>query len=286
MEISTGIVIGSGLGAVASLYWALKPDRRPAPIPPPPQDAGDDYGLPPLPPLPPADSFDGPKPEEAAEDSARARRPGRNAETSKRQRGPSKHRAPGWEKTGMRDLVFGLGLLCAAVVPLVVVTNKLYALPVTAVLGWIGLILVRRGGARQHGIAVERSARRSVKLPAGWMLDESVPVHGRGDADLVVTDPDGERYVIEIKSNQAVKIRKPWFGGKAEVRSADGSKLPRDPLAQVVALAGILHGHPVLWFPKGAKASIIRIDDPEVIVVQGNWRQLRKAIGAGGGWMF
>lgn len=92
--------------------------------------------------------------------------------------------------------------------------------------------------------------------------------------------------MVEIKAQEAIRIRKAWFSSAIEVRGADGRKLPRDPLSQVVALAGILHGYPVLWFPNAATSSIVRVGRPEVLIVQGNWRQLRKAIGAGGGWFF
>ncbi len=43
--------------------------------------------------------------------------------------------------------------------------------------------------------------------------------------------------------------------------------------------------HPALWFPKARTSSVVRIGRPEVLVVLGTWRQLRKAIGAGGGWV-
>ncbi len=87
---------------------------------------------------------------------------------------------------------------------------------------------------------------------------------------------------MEIKSNTGIQVCKSWFSRDVEVRAADGSKLHRDPLKQVTALAGILHGHPVLWFPTARAASILRVGNPEVIVVLGNSRQLRRAIGARG----
>jgi hypothetical protein len=194
-------------------------------------------------------------------------------------------RAAGWGKTGSRDLVIGLALLVASIVPLAALAKPVYGFPVTIVLAWIGVILVRRGAARQHGLAVERKARKSLRLPADWTIDESVPVAGRGDADLVLTDPEGTRFVVEIKSNMGIQVRKSWFSRQVELRAPDGSKLHRDPLKQVTALAGILHGNPVLWFPSARASSILRIGNPEVIVVLGNWRQLRKAVGAGG-WFF
>jgi hypothetical protein len=40
-----------------------------------------------------------------------------------------------------------------------------------------------------------------------------------------------------------------------------------------------------LWLPSSRAASILRMGNPEVIVVLGNSRQLRKAVGAGG-WFF
>lgn len=287
MEFNTVIALLSGVGAVAALYGGLRSPPKPSPIPPPPEDdaADDRYGLGPLPPgnrdLDARDVAEHIDLEDRHADDRRS-----STKPQRRSKGRAlAHRAPGWGRTGARDLVIGLSLLGASILPLVALEKPAYGLPVTALLAWVGVVLVRRGAARQHGLAVERKARTSLKLPDDWTIDESVPVHGRGDADLVVTDPEGTRFVVEIKSNTGIQVRKSWFSRDVEVRAADGSKLHRDPLKQVTALAGILHGHPVLWFPTARAASILRVGNPEVIVVLGNWRQLRRAIGAGG-WFF
>ena len=285
MDISTIVVAVTGLGAALALYVGLRSGPAATPVPPPPDDADADnrYGL-----SKGATGAIGVQVDESAggppELAMDAQRPRPTAKRRAAPR-PKPHRGLGWDKTGARDLVIGLGLIAAAVLPLLILPKLLHALPITGVLAWIGVILVRRGGARQHGAAVERRARKSIRLPEGWTLDESVAVHGRGDADLVVTDPDGERYVVEIKANESIQVRKSWFSSAAEVRGADGRKMQRDPLEQVTALAGILHAHPVLWFPKARTSSVVRTGRPEVLVVLGNWRQLRKAIGAGGGWL-
>jgi hypothetical protein len=290
MDTTTTIIaLLSGAGAAAALYGGLRTPQKPAPVPPPPDDdaANDRYGLAPAPNRP---GHLSPEDPDLAEPLDRAENllDDQHSEAKPRRRAARRaggHRAPGWGKTGARDLVIGLGLLAASIVPLLVLERPVYGLPVTGVLAWIGLVLVRRGAARQHGLAVERKARRSLKLPADWTIDESVPVQGRGDADLVLTDPEGTRFVVEIKSNTGIQVRKSWFSRDVEVRAADGSKLHRDPLKQVTALAGILHGYPVVWFPSARAASILRVGNPEVIVVLGNSRQLRKAVGAGG-WFF
>ena len=287
-SISTFVAIVTGLGALVAIWVGLKPvqdELPPIPPPPPDADADDRYGLGPSHPF--IDEASTPVGRSAAsagfpfqEQEAAGIDTGSRGERLPRDRGPD------WSKTGMRDLVVGLALLGAAVVPLMLLTNPLHALPITGALGWFGQLMLRRGAARQHGIAVERQARKSIKLPQGWTVDESVPVYGRGDADLLLTDPEGVRYVIEIKANEQVEVRKSWFSSGAEVRGADGRKLPRDPLEQVTALAGILHARPVLWFPKARDSSVVRIGRPEVLVVLGGARHLRKAIGAGGGWFF
>jgi hypothetical protein len=288
MDISTIIALVTGAGAVAALYGGLRAPPKPTPIPPPPDDdvANDRYGLASLPSHGHAglEAHEGEGPRDLDEsavddqptDITAPRRAGSRARV---------HRAAGWSKTGARDLAIGLSLLLASIVPLAALDSPVYGLPVTGVLAWIGVILVRRGSARQHGLAVERKARRSLKLPADWTIDESVPVQGRGDADLVLTDPEGTRFVVEIKSNTGIQVRKSWFSRNVEVRAADGTKLHRDPLKQVTALAGILHAYPVLWLPSARATSILRMGNPEVIVVLGNARQLRKAVGAGG-WLF
>ena len=286
MDYSTIIAVATGVGAAGALYAGLRTPRASSPIPPPPVDpvAEDAYGLAPLPGAnerrleddqPVLNSVGS----EPLRGDGQAPKCGRKSPSSAAQR----HRLR-WDQTGLRDIVIGLALLLLAGLSVLVIPKPLIALPVAAALGWLGVIFLRRGGARQHGLAVEKKARRSLKLPAGWLVDECVPVQGLGDADMLLTDPDGERFVVEIKAHEAIQIRKRWFSGGVDVRGADGRKLARDPLSQVTAVAGILQGHPVLWFPNASKSSIVRIGRPEVIIVQGNGRQLRKAIGARGGW--
>lgn len=289
MDISTLIVVVTGVGAVGALYAGLRAPRSATPIPPPPVDpvADDEYGLAPAPSPHAGDpGWSSVTRERGPASAVDSERPLQAAPAAARSKSSLALRGLRWDQSGLRDLVAGLVLLAMSAAPLVFITKPLIGVPIAGALAWIGVIFIRRGGARQHGISVERRARRSLKLPAGWTIDEGVPVRGRGDADLILTDPAGERFVVEIKAQEAIRIRKAWFSSAIEVRGADGRKLPRDPLSQVVALAGILHGYPVLWFPNAATSSIVRVGRPEVLIVQGNWRQLRKAIGAGGGWFF
>lgn len=305
MDLTTLVIALSGAGAVVAIAMGLRQSRSQSQVPLPPLDpsAGERYGLLELPEPPQPEQqlrepdldhgFAGAGPSGteqmglgAVEDtwsigqSPTALPPRSGRRTTSR----AARRRPGWDKTGMRDLAIGAGGLLSAPIPVMLGARWEVSAAVGGVAALVGLWFGRRGLTRQRGVAVERAAVRSVRLPEGWASESGVPVAGLGDADLVITDPEGVRFIVEIKSHEAVQVRKPWFGSTAKLVGTDGKPLTKDPVAQALALAGILHGYPVVWFPKSRRAAVARVGDPEVLVVQGPWRHLRKAIGAGGGW--
>lgn len=286
MDLSTWVIVVTGVGAVAAVALGLRSPAEAAALPPPPPvdpSANERYGL--FDPLgDPATGEAGPNHEGLAEAPGDVRRPKELRPPSR----PGTDRKPGWDKTGVRDQVIGTALLLVA--PVLLIPGVPAPLPVA--LGWAGLaaaaatFFLQRGSARRRGVAVERSAVRSVQLPDGWTAESNLAVAGHGDIDLLITDPVGVLYVVEIKANEKVQVRKSWMSSKVELLGADGKKLPKDPVQQVLALAGIVRGHPVVWFPKSRGTAVMRVGTPAVLVVQGPWKYVRKAIGAGGGWLW
>jgi hypothetical protein len=189
-------------------------------------------------------------------------------------------KGPGWAKTGSRDIVIGLSLLIASVTPFFIPVGLVERMLGCAVLLGAGLMMMRRGSSRQHGLALERRALKKIKLPPGWEMETSVAITGKGDADLLITSPEELRYVVEIKAQRDIVLKRGFLGGGAQILGKGGKKMPRDPLHQVLALGGILQAFPVLWFPDGRGKPITKIGNPEVIIVQGKEKVLLKAIGA------
>jgi hypothetical protein len=271
----------TGVGALGALYLALKPPAVPHEPPPPPRDVE-------------ADARDGLDwaPEAVPDPDAQARplvqqlhpKPAGGSGFAppwfRRRGAPDRDKGPGWARTGVRDLLIGLGLVVASALPFFLPVGLFARLLVAGVLLAGGLSMLQRGSARQHGLAVEKRALRKIKLPAGWAMETGVAIAGKGDADLLITSPDDLRFVVEVKAQREIVVRRGFLGGSAQILGKGGKKMPRDPLAQVVTLGGILQAFPVLWFPDGRGTPVTRIGNPEVIVVQGKERALLKAIGA------
>lgn len=220
-------------------------------------------------------------------DDALARDIDEPAASDHRGRSEVEDKGPGWDKTGLRDLVVGGTLLIAAALVYAIstlymglITSVLNAAPVAIVGGW----LAKRGARRQHGLAVERRALRRLKVPAGWSMQLNVPVRGHGDADVLLVSPAGERFVVEVKSHQKITVKHGWLFGRPKITTAGGKQLPRDPLRQVASLGTCLHALPVVWFPDSQERRVTKLREPAAIIVQGPQRALLKAIGARSAW--
>lgn len=283
----------TGSGALVALYFAIRLGRLPEEPPLPPRDieadARDGLDWNPEDELPDPDAqsrpFDRPVSQERACTSRLlsrliAKRAPARAPESDQQRASSRDRGPGWAKTGTRDIAIGLCLIVSCALPFVLPVGTLERMVASFILLCAGLLMLERGSARQHGLAVEKCALRKIKLPSGWEMETSVPISGKGDADLLITSPDDVRFVVEVKAQRDIVVNRGYLGGGAQILGRGGKKMPRDPLAQVVTLGGILQAFPVLWFPDGRGTPVTRIGNPEVIVVQGKERVLLKAIGA------
>jgi len=267
----------TGVGALVALYLALKPAALPHEPPPPPKDTEADArdGLDWEPDRVPADPDSQVRPliQPLQTSGGGARQP------------KERDKGPGWAKTGLRDIVIGTGLVGASVIPFFIPVGVFERVLVAGVLIAAGLLMMRRGSIRQHGLAVERRVLKKIKLPPGWEMETSVAIAGKGDADLLITSPEEVRFVVEIKAHRDIVVKRGFMGGGAKILGKGGKKMPRDPMHQVVTLGGILQAFPVLWFPDGRGTPVTKIGNPEVIVVQGKERVLLKAIGARRGFL-
>lgn len=143
---------------------------------------------------------------------------------------------------------------------------------------WLGTA-VRRGFYRGRGVVVERIASGRLTLPAGWMLERNVAVVGLGDADLILTDPKKERWVVEIKSYAGARKPRWWQTWRPEITRLSGAPFSRDAIHQVLRLAERLNAEPLIWLPLAIEARPFRTRSG-VLVVQGGRDALLRAIGA------
>lgn len=185
-----------------------------------------------------------------------------------------------WLSAGLR------ALRLLAVVALVFLLAWRYE---SLLLGILGLLLlggaaqrVGRLQARVHGKRVERAAQASLKLPEGWEQRDNVRQARGGDVDIVVVSPVGERFCIELKSQEKVRyVTRFW-------RRQEGFKvgnrwLAPNPADQACHQARRLSGKPVLWFPRARHRQILTTRTG-CLVVFGPARTLRRALGATPWW--
>lgn len=188
-----------------------------------------------------------------------------------------------WLKQLISGLVLvGIGLFIAA-------TSKLehpYLAVAGLVVAAIGVVLVKRAAAREHGQKVERDAIKGLIAVAdkwGVSVEPNVSLRSGGDLDLLLTRADDARFAVEIKSHEGVLLKRSLFGAKESLVRLNGKKLDRDPCEQVLVAADEVDATPVIWLPSAEKAKTFHLKSG-VIVVQGGLRQLRQAIGAKSWW--
>ncbi|PJF23493.1 MAG: hypothetical protein CUN56_00605 [Phototrophicales bacterium] len=99
---------------------------------------------------------------------------------------------------------------------------------------------------------------------------------GVGNIDMLITDPHGNPYNVEIKSWHKVKVL------PNELRYADGNKMKKNPIEQAMRQKEFVEKAvgrkctPILWLPKNKQG----IDQyvGEVLVVSGSPKRLRDII--------
>ena len=143
-------------------------------------------------------------------------------------------------------------------------------------------MLFKNGFIRWNGKQVEISSVRQLKLPDGWKGQHEYRIP-KGDIDILIEGPTGDRFAVEIKALESLVINQPIFGlGKMTLSDRTGRKLRDDPFPQTISNARFVNARPVLWLPKATgKTQTLRNG---VTVVYGSSKALRKAIGVPPGW--
>ena len=149
-----------------------------------------------------------------------------------------------------------------------------------AVLGVVLFILcvwwLKPTDYRARGRKIEKKAIDSIKLPKGWKLERNVLLPRLGDADMVITDPKGGKFVVEIKSFEGAKKAK-WWDRKQEIVRPSGRSFSKDAIAQVLSQSDVLGATPILWLPLAKNQRPFKTRS-NVLVVQGSNKVLLKSI--------
>jgi hypothetical protein len=185
-----------------------------------------------------------------------------------------------WIMFGLASISMGLGGLRL----LVKTGSGFYDKPT---FGWLcvfaiflGFFMFKGGWRRYRGVLVEKSAIRRVNLPRGWIKEANVTV-SHGDLDLLVTNPDGVRFAVEVKTYQGASVKRSLFGNSEELVYPDGRKFSQgDPVSQTLRNAEEKDAVPILWLPLAPNKKAMKMRCG-VTVVQGNPRQLKRAMGIG-----
>lgn len=138
-------------------------------------------------------------------------------------------------------------------------------------------LFIKKSYYRARGKRVEAKAINSIKLPKGWKMTRNVPLPRLGDADMVITDPKGGKFVVEIKSFEGAKKAK-WWDRKQEIVRLSGRPFSKDAIAQVLSQSDVLGATPIVWLPLAKSRRPFKTRS-NVLVVQGNRKQLLKAMG-------
>jgi len=162
-----------------------------------------------------------------------------------------------------------------------------YAVAVGLFAVMLGYLWGQKAWSRAYGQKVERKAAESIKWPKDWSSRRNVVFRDQEggppvEVDLLVQGPGGRRFIVEIKSQSNIEVNRGWFG-KSSVRRAGGGRFTVDPVNQVEVAAGVAGGQAVLWFPQAPAVSAVKLRGPgKVLVVRGNQRMLKRALGASG----
>lgn len=145
-----------------------------------------------------------------------------------------------------------------------------------ALLGIASLVL-RSAFVRWNGKNIEQSSIKRLSFPEGWTVTPNYQLpKGGGDVDLVVENPRGELFAVEIKSFENIVLRRGFFGIGAGLFKADGKSLGLDAINQARKNAQALSATPVLWCPQASKHDRGKLKG--VIVALGPKRQLYKSL--------
>ncbi len=138
---------------------------------------------------------------------------------------------------------------------------------------WSGMVARLDGPtptASEQGRAVEAQAIEELQaqLPAGWLMRTGVLLAQGGDADIELTAPYGERFVIDVKART----------DRMDLSAPKGDRVKSwaEIHAQVISAARQLQGLPVVWQPRTGDEDFSLVG--EVWCLRGNARTLMEAL--------
>lgn len=139
-----------------------------------------------------------------------------------------------------------------------------------------GIGFLWRGYRRHHERQIRRTAIRRLKLPTEWQLT-FVAEHPINGPDMMVSGPDGERFVIFIRPWKQVLVKRKLFTGDIRLAHVSGRDITPDIVLETVTLARRQHGCAVLWLPAAKIHSIVIRHN--FILVHGSAAYLKRAMG-------
>ena len=181
------------------------------------------------------------------------------------------------------QLASGVFLLVAGVAIAAIGSEHLLAMLVGILTAMAGATLVGKAEVRQHGQKVEGIALSGLTLPQGWTIEPNYRLKTGGDLDLFLSHLNGTRFAIEIKSQEGALLKRSQFGMQEELLRLNGKRFDKDPIEQVLNAASHVNAIPVIWFPNAKLARTYHLRCG-VIVVQGDQRLLKHAIGSRRKW--
>ena len=181
------------------------------------------------------------------------------------------------------QLASGVFLLVAGVAIAAIGSEHLLAMLVGILTAMAGATLVGKAEVRQHGQKVEGIALSGLTLPQGWTIEPNYRLKTGGDLDLFLSHLNGTRFAIEIKSQEGALLKRSQFGMQEELLRLNGKRFDKDPIEQVLNAASHVNAIPIIWFPNAKLARTYHLRCG-VIVVQGDQRLLKHAIGSRRKW--
>jgi hypothetical protein len=145
-----------------------------------------------------------------------------------------------------------------------------------------GLLILNSSLARIRALRQEPKAVSKIRLPSGWKKSDLLGKEHGNKVGLLLISDDGTRYAVLIKPYQGVMIRRFKMGKSESLHYKDGRMFSLDPVKSALTLAEEAECLPVLWLPNAKAERPLRMKCG-LVVVQGDERQLMKAV-HGGGW--
>lgn len=132
----------------------------------------------------------------------------------------------------------------------------------------------RSGNRRRFGNRVEIAAVRALTddLPPGWKSDIGIGHASFGDIDVLLTDPNWSKYVVEIKSFHGLRLDK-----RGQLVKMNGDRLTKDVIKQVMDQGRYVNAdHAIIWLPNARQSNVFQ--HRGVMIVNGSVASLKNLL--------